>query len=193
MKLNKTVGAAAVAVLALTAFAGTASATTLETNGVIQTGAVTINASLKGSTLIKDTSTSTTTTCIESSIKGTTTVFTGTTVSAPLSTLSFSNCTHEPVVVHKLGSLSFERIGTTTNATVRSSGAEITVPITVFGTTLTATCTTSNTDIGTLTGAGGGGTSTLDINGVLGCASILPSAQWTGTYAITGHALGAGA
>jgi hypothetical protein len=95
------------------------------------------------------------------------------------------------VEVIKAGTLSVERIGTTTNGTVRSTGADVTVQVTVFGGTVPVTCTTNNTDIGTLTGVGTGGTARRDIKAVLNCGSFTPSAIWEGTYTITGgHAIG---
>jgi hypothetical protein len=48
-------------------------------------------------------------------------------------------------VVNSKGSI--KRIGTTTNGTVRSSGASVTFPVTLFGFVVTATCATSNTDL----------------------------------------------
>jgi hypothetical protein len=188
MNFTKTLGVLAVAATALMAFAGTASATTLSTNGVPQSGAVTLEMSLSGSTTLKDTSGSFANTCTAMTIKGTTTVFTGTTVSGPISTLAISKCTHEPVIVHQNGSFSIERIGTTTNGTLRLSGAIVTYPVTIFGSTVTATCTTSNTAVGTLTGRSSG-TSTVDMNAVVNCGSFLPSAQWQGTWNITGHSI----
>jgi hypothetical protein len=188
MKLSKILGVAAVAALALMAFASTASATTLETNGVKQSGAVTIEASLTAGTsaVLKDTSGAFANTCTTSKVEGTTSVFTGTTVSGPISTLSFTNCTHEKVEVIKAGSLSIESITGTTNGTVRSSGAEVKVPVTIFGGIVTATCTTNNTDIGTLTGTASHAVGAeMDINAVLNCGSFLPSAKWEGKYILT--------
>jgi uncharacterized protein (DUF2141 family) len=198
MKFTKILGLVAMAALALMAFASTASATTLYTNGVKQTGAVTIHATLEGSAVLKDTSNTFANTCTESTVEGTTTSFTGTTVGGPINTLTFSKCTHEKVVVDEAGSLTVERIGTTDNGTVRSTGAKVTVPVTILGSVVTATCTTSNTDIGTLTGSTtttytAPGQSDMDINAVLNCGSILPSAKWEGTYRITGHNLAVGA
>jgi hypothetical protein len=195
MKLSKMLGAAAVAALALMAFTSSASATTIYTNGVKQSGSVTIHATLSGSAVLKDTSGVFANTCTESTVHGSTTSFTGTTVGGPIGTLTFGKCTHSPVVVHKAGSLTVERIGSTDNGTVRSTGAEVTVPVTIFGGVVTATCTTNNTDIGTLTGNTTAGTSgsVMDINAVLNCGSFLPSAKWEGTYIITGHNLAIGA
>jgi hypothetical protein len=193
MKFTKILGLVAMAALALMAFASTASATTLYTNGVKQTGSVAIDATLSGSATLRDTSNTFANTCTESTVEGKTTTFTGTLVSGPIEWLSFSHCTHEKVVVHKAGTLSVDQIGTGMNGTVRSSGAEVTVPVTILGSVVTATCTTNETDIGTLTGSEAAyvapGQSEIDINAVLNCGSILPSAKWEGTYRITGHNL----
>jgi hypothetical protein len=190
MKLSKMFWLLAVAALALTAFASTASATTLETNGVKQAGAVTINASLLGSSTLSDTSNTFANTCKTSTVIGASTTWqTGTSVSGPISILSFSSCTHEKVVIDTRGTLSVERIGFTTNGTVRSSDTEITIPATIGSSIVTVECETFHTDIGTLTGTASG-TSTIDINAVLNCGFFLPSARWVGTYNITGHSIG---
>jgi hypothetical protein len=195
MKLIKTLGIAAVAALALMAFASTASATTLETNGVTQAGPIELRGSLKTSSLLKDTSGVFANTCLGSTFIGKdSTSATGVAVSGPLSTLSFTSCTHSPVTVDAAGTLSIERIGTTTNGTVRSSGAKVTVPVTVIGVVVTATCTTDNTDLGTLTGVASGA-ATIDINAEINCGSVLPSAHWEATYVTTNssgnnHAIG---
>lgn len=193
MKLTKMLGIATVAAVALMALASTASATTLATNGVTQTGAVTLEGSLTTGTslLLTNTSHSFGNTCTKSIVEGKTSTFTGTRVSGAISTLAFSNCTHEPMVVHKLGSLGVERIGTTTNGTVRSTGAEVTESVALFGGTTNVTCTTNETDIGTLTGWSGS-VSEMDIKAILNCGVLLPSALWEGTYVLTipGAALG---
>jgi hypothetical protein len=195
MKLSKILGVAAVAALALMAFASTASATTLETNGVKQTGTVTIHATAAGSILLSATGGGFANTCTESTVHGWTTTFTGTTVSGPITDetvegktkvgLTFSKCTNEPVTVEAGGTLSVEAITGTTNGTLRSNGAKVKTP-SPFG---TLTCTTSNTHIGTLTGTASG-TSVIHVNAVLNCGIFLPSAKWEGTYNITGHSLG---
>jgi hypothetical protein len=191
MKLSKILVAAASAALALMAFASTASATTLETNGVKQSGAVTIDWSLSGSLTWESTSGSVANQCSASTVKTATSVFTGTTVSGPVSSLSFSSCTHEKVKVNSAGSLSVERIGATTNGTVRSSGASVTVPVTVFGSVVEVTCTTNNTDLGTLTGTASGTNSTsVTVNAVLSCSGLMPTMKWTAKFVITGHAIG---
>jgi len=189
MKLSKILGAAAVAALALMAFASTASATTIETNGVTKAGAVTFDWSLSGSTEWETTAGAFLNTCSSGTWAWTTAVWSGTTVSGSVSTLSSSNCTHEKVVVNSKGSLSIERIGTTTNGTVRSSGASVTVPVTVFGSVVSTTCTTSNTDLGTLNGTASGASS-ITINAILTCSGLAPSAKWTGVVTGTGFSSG---
>ena len=203
MKLSKILGVAAVAALALLAFANTVSATTLETNGVKQSGGVGLDATLSGSATLESVSGTFANTCSTSTVKGTTSVVSGPTVSGPIedavvggntvvSGLTFANCTHGPVEVKKGGSLSIERIGTTTNGTVRSIEAEVKVPVTVLGIVVSATCTTaagSGTDLGTLNGTAAGATS-ITINAILSCSGMLPSARWTATYVITGHSIG---
>jgi hypothetical protein len=188
MKLTKLFGVVAVAAMALMAFASSASATTLEIKGVAQTTDVTLEATLEESALLTDTAKSFANTCTSSTVKGSDSTKTlGTVVEGPVSTLSFSGCTHEKVVVNNPGTLSVERIGVTTNGTVRSSGANLTVPGTIGGSLVSLTCTTNNTDIGTLTGVKEG-SATMDINGVINCGFFLPSAKWEGKYKVTSPA-----
>jgi hypothetical protein len=189
MKFTKILGLVAMAALALMAFASTASATTIELKGVKQTGAVKISASLKSGTsaVLKDTSGTFANTCNASTVVGEdTTSKTGTKVSGPISSLTFGpTCTHEKVVVHKAGSLEADWIKGTTNATMYSTGAEVTVPATIpFIGLTTVTCITNETDIGTATGVASG-QATIHINAVLNCGSLLPSAKWEGTYVVT--------
>jgi hypothetical protein len=184
MKITKMFGLLAVAALALMAFASTASATTLETNGVKNTSAVTIEASLESGTsaVLQKTDGSFANTCTASSVIGKdSTSTTGTAVSGPVSTLTFTSCTNEKVVVDAAGSLSVENIAGTTNGTVKSSSAKVTVP-SPFG-SLTCETGTGN-DIGTLTGKASG-QATMDINAVLNCGFLAPSTTWTGSYLVT--------
>jgi hypothetical protein len=183
MKFTKILGVAAAAALALMAFASTASAaTTLEIEGVTQNKEVAIEATIAsgGSVLLADTFGVSQNTCTASTVKGhTVTPFTGTTVGGPITTLGWTGCSQGNPTVHKPGTLSVEEKAGTTNGTVRSSGAEVTVP-TPFG---TITCTTSNTDLGTLNGVKTGN-ATLTINAVLSCTGV-GTAKWTGTYTVT--------
>jgi hypothetical protein len=188
MKYLKMLGLAAVAAAALMAFvgAGTASATTLEIGGVAQNSAVTIEATIASGTsaILKDEFGTTTDTCTTSTVKGTTSTFTGTPAGA-VSTLSFGNCTHTTTVL-KNGSLSIALSGTT-NGTVTSKEAEVTVQSTFFG--ASAVCKTgTGTDVGLLTGAttasNPGAHATMHINATVNCG-ILGNAKWTGTYTVT--------
>jgi hypothetical protein len=193
MKLSKFLGIVAAATFALMAFAGLASATTLETNGVKKGEPITIDMSLKSGTslVIGETGGASPNTCTFATLEGKdSTSWTGAVVSGPLSTVTFDSCKHGPVVTHKAGSFSIEWISGTTNGTLRWNGGEFTLPVTVFGSLITATCTTSNTVIGTLTGTGSG-TSTADTAAVLNCGSFLPSANLQATWVFTGeHAVG---
>ncbi len=156
--------------------------TTLEVGGIPKGEPVEITASLDAGTslVLNRTDGSFGNTCDTSHINGTTSVFTGTKVTGPLSTLTFESCTR-PVTVHKAGKLYVEHIASTTNGTVFSEEAEVTVG-TPFG---TVNCQTSTgTDIGTLTGKKEGN-ATIDINAVLNCGFLLPSATWKGSYTVT--------
>jgi len=183
MKFTKILGVVAVAALALMAFASTASATTLESNGVKQTGVVSIESTLKSGTsaLLSDTFGAFANTCTVSTVKGKdSTSQTGTTVSGPVESLSWSSCKEGNPTVDAAGSLSVENIAGTTNGTVRSIGAKVTVP-SAFGTLTCTTAASPGTDLGTLTGVASG-TATMDINAVLSCGI---TAKWTGTYTVT--------
>ena len=194
MKYLKMLGLTAVAAVALMAFASAASATTFEVTGVKQTSNITLHATLEEGTsaILKDEAGTTTDTCTTSTVHGTTTSFTaaGTgAIGGPITTLTFGNCSHTTDVIAP-GSLSVSWIKGTTNGTVTSSNAEVTVRSTFFG--VNATCKTgAGTDIGTLTGkASTAGKATMDINGTISCG-ILGNSSWTGSYWITSpHNLG---
>lgn len=191
MKYLKMLGIAAVAAMSFMAFAvSSASATTLAVTGETKNESVTITASLEkeSSAILSRTDGSLANTCLESHMHGHTvapfTVDPGA-VGGPIDELSFSNCTRNPVVVHKLGSLSVSYISGS-NGTVTASGQEVTVP-SAFG---TLNCKTGEgVDVGTLTGAASGNAK-MDINAVLNCGFLVPSASWKGTYVVTSpHAL----
>jgi hypothetical protein len=178
MKFTKILGVVAVAAMALMAFASTASATTLEVGGVTQSGAVTIEAT-SPEAILRDTFGLSANKCA-SKVEGTTSVKTGTKVEGAISTLTFTPCERETVVVHTKGSLSVERIGSTTNGTVRSIGAVVTTP-SPFGTLTCTTAASPGTDIGTLTGVASG-KATIHVKANLSCGI---SAIWEGTYTTT--------
>jgi hypothetical protein len=197
MKYLKILGLAAVAAMALMAVgAGSASATTLSVKGAKQTSSITIAASLKAGTTatLVDEFGSTTDTCNESTTHGTTTSpFTAAGNGeidgnlSPLTNtpqgLTFSKCSHTTTVI-KPGKLIIGWIKGTTNGTVTSAEAEVTVQSTVFG--ASAICKTGiGTDIGKITGVASG-QATMDIEAInnLNCG-ILGNSSWTGTYVVT--------
>jgi hypothetical protein len=184
MKYLKMLGLAAIAAMGLMAFAGSASATTLEVGGVAQNKAVTIEATLASGTsaILRDKNGTTNDTCTSSTVKGTTTAFDP--PSGPIGTLSFGGCSHTTHVLAN-GSLSVAWTSGT-NGTVTSSGAEVTVVSTVFG--ASATCKTgAGTVVGTLTGVKTGN-ATMDINATTLNCGILGTSSWTGTYTVTSPA-----
>lgn len=173
------------AALVLSVFASTASATTLELNGVAQSSSIVLTASLKAgsSTLFTDTAQSQPplNTCSVSVLQASTQVATGTAVTAGMKVPTFETCTQGNAVADTLGTLSIERITGTTNGTVRSFGTKMTWPSSV-GTLTCLTSSTTGTDIGNITGVASGN-ATLDINAVLNCGVV--TARWTGTYTVT--------
>jgi hypothetical protein len=182
LKMLTLAAVAAAAMLTLVG-AGSAAATTLEIGGVKQGGSVAIEISLKAGTsmILRDTNNASVHTCTGSTMKGaTTSPFTGATVTAPLTSMTFTGCSHSVVVV-KPGTLHFAWTSGT-NASVSSSGMEITTISTIFG----ASCifkTGAGTSLGTLTGVASGH-ATLHVNAVLS-KGICGDAVWTGTYIVT--------
>jgi hypothetical protein len=182
---------ATVATVAMAAFAvigaGSASATTLEVNGVAKNEAITIVGSLASGTsvVITDTSGAFANTCRVFEISGTAvSPFTASRVTGSGKTLKFGSCTHETVTAHKTGTLIGEHIPGTTNATMFSNGAEVTAPVTLGSSIITVNCKTSMTDIGVLTGTATGH-ATLQINAVINCGFFLPSAKMQATATVT--------
>lgn len=162
----------------------TKDSTTLEVGGVAKNEAVTVESTLKSGTSALLTTTDGlffANTCTESTVKGTTSVFTSTTVSAPVSSLTFGSCKENPVVVENTGSLTVENISGTTNGTVRSIGAKVKTG-SPFGSLTCVTASGEGTDIGTLTGVASG-TATMDVSAALNCGSI--TAKWAATYTVT--------
>jgi hypothetical protein len=182
MNYLKMLGLAAAGAMALMAFAaGSASATTLEVEGVAQNVSVSPILTLKSGTsmIIKDTFGVSFNTCTASELKASTaSPFTGETVTGAVSTLAFSSCTREPIRTHKGGTLHVKWIAST-NATVTSSEAEWTTG-SPFG---TLTCKTgAGTHLGALTGVKTGN-AMLDINAALSCSGV--SMKWEATYTVT--------
>ena len=196
MKYLKVLGLAAVAAMAMMAFAvGSASATTLEETGVTKNSTVTITASLKpgSSAILKDTAGFSQNTCTSSHVHGHTTIFTGTVVTGPLTGhktvepengLSFGGCTRT-VKVHDPGTLEIDWTSGT-DGSVASEEAEVTVGSAIG----TLVCKTGETTkLGTLKGVASGN-ATMEVNAVINCG-IVPSAKWEATYEVTSpHGLG---
>ncbi|HEY5943196.1 MAG TPA: hypothetical protein VIT89_10085 [Solirubrobacterales bacterium] len=185
MKL-KALGLAAVMAMALTAYAaGSASATTLELGGVKHVAQINVFMHLKTGTsaIWSRTDGSLANTCKESNIYFATNVGTGSTVTGPLSSLFFYTCDRS-VEVHKEGTLHIANISGTTDGTVSSSGAEVTVG-SPFG---TLTCVTgTGVDLGRLTGTDGTPSThaEMHVNAVLNCGFLVPSGTLKGTYIVT--------
>lgn len=184
MKQKKRIAIAALAITALGALAGapSASASTIAITGVPQNRSLEITTSLApgGSVLLTDTFGASANTCTQyEETKHTVAPFSGTTVNLAFTHLLISGCTEGSPSIDSGGTSTIERISGTSNGTVRSNGTKITWP-SFFG---TITCTTSNTDIGTITGAKEG-SATMDLNGVLSC-SLLGSVRISGTLVLT--------
>jgi hypothetical protein len=191
MTYFKTLVLIALSVVALSALliSGSASATTLEVGGVPQSKAVEMTATLEAqsSLLMKDSAGTTTDTCTEAAIVGLSiSPFSGAKVGTPVSILTLAKCSHTVKTLSK-GSLSIEWLSGTTNGTVSSAGAEITIFSTAFG--VSAVCKTgAGTDLGTLTGAttasNASAHATLDLNAKISCG-ILGTATWTASFSYT--------
>lgn len=184
MKHLKVLGVVAVSAIGLMAFnAGSVSATTLEVGGGAQLKAVTTTASLNSGTslTLKTTGGLFVNTCSGSHLQGQTAApFTAIRVGGPLSELRFDNCELRMTVVNA-GSLDFEHIPFTTNATVRWVGAQVKIETSLGN----FDCKTGEgADFGTLTGVTEGH-ATLHLNAVINCAGLSSSMVWKGTYTVT--------
>jgi hypothetical protein len=184
MKYVKTLGLAAIALLA---FTGTASATYLTSPaGSTYTGPITLEGSATSFEHPSEFPTFFPVTCKSSKIEGMVEQHgASVTASGKVSKFSFSECS-DSVTVLQPGSLEIHKTSVTGNGTVTSSGAEIRLH-----TSEGPVCTvkTSSTDIGFLIGSNliGGkatmdiGASSLPMTGVL-CPSL---GRWTGDYTVT--------
>jgi hypothetical protein len=191
MKLTKILGVIAATALSLMAFASTASATTLDINGVPQTGSIKITGSLTPGTsaLLTDTFGFFANTCTVSHVEGHTVApFTAAgsgPIGGPIDALSWGTaatpCKEGNPTVDAKGSLSVEWIKGGINGTVKSKNAKVTVP-SALG-LLTCTTPEGGTDLGTLTGVKNGTEhAELDVNAVLSCGI---DAKWIATYIVT--------
>jgi hypothetical protein len=179
---------AAIALMALTGAGNASAATTLEENGKAKSSSVSLEISLRTGTslIVKDTNNIPVTTCTGSLIKASTAPpYHSSTVTAPVSGLTFTGCAHTTHVL-KPGTLHFAHTSGT-HGTISSSGAEVTIQSTVFGASCVAK-TGTGTSIGTLTGATTlsepGPHALIHINGVLPMG-LCGDAVWTNTYLVT--------
>ncbi|HET8566341.1 MAG TPA: hypothetical protein VFL77_07690 [Solirubrobacterales bacterium] len=191
MRYIKTLGLAAMALAAMMALAGTASATILtspagttytSTVKAVNSGKVTLTSAFGGFGAVE---------CEESVVEGKVEGHGSTvTVTGEIATLTFAKCTggtpRSPVGVAansgKRGSLEVHTELSTANGngTVTSKGAEVIIDNTLFG-TCTFTTSASGTDIGQLTGSDTGNAH-FDIHGSI--ASPCGTGTWEGNYTI---------
>jgi hypothetical protein len=185
MKYIKMLGIAAVAAMSLMAFAGSASATELFSGATTLKAPVAIKASLQtGATAnLTDTAGNPIDTCSGSEVTGSTTATQAATLSGA-ATVAWSGCTQVTKTL-KGGTLTISHIAATTNGTVTSDAAEVT--ISVFG----VSCvygTGAGKDLGTLVGSTTK-TATLNINVIVnevGSQFLCPdTAKWVANYQVT--------
>lgn len=181
----RAIGWAMLAALALmAASASSASATTLEVEGVAENTETTFTADMRPTALETTwwaTNGVTIEKCSGSHLQASTvSPFHGATVTAPVTSLTFTGCP-EAVVVDNPGQLIIEWIPSSTDGTVRWENTEVTVSY--LG--LVVACkSTGKQHVGTLTWAGAGGHSTLYVQTVLSCG-LIPTMTWVGTYFVT--------
>jgi hypothetical protein len=158
MKFIKMLSLAATAAVALLAFAGSASATTITSpSGTVYTS--TVKDVSEGA--VKLSGSFTTIQCNASAIEGKIEKHgSGVTAAGAVSSMTFTECNF-PVTVAKKGSLEVHATSGS-NGTLTSSGAEISIATSIG----TCVFTTSNTNLGTVTGSSStGGAATKDISG----------------------------
>ena len=193
MKYARILGLLAVAAAAMMAFAASASATTLTSNGSLYTS--TIHASSEGGHVTLTNTGSGITISCASTVSSTVQSHSDTTTAVgPISALSFTGCTGGwTVTANVFGSLEVhtdasDPNGTSGNGTLTSTGATVSAFSHVLG--ITCRYKTENTDIGTLTGSKTtGGTATLDVhasipwhNGSPFCGTS--DSTWVGSYLV---------
>jgi hypothetical protein len=128
MKYLKMIGLAALAAMALMGFAGSASATELYSGAVTQGKGTVIDASLSGSAILETTGGEVLNTCTGGTVKGSieNAGSATTTVSGPISELTWSGCTRETKTIAN-GSLEIHHIAKTINGTVTGKNSEVTI------------------------------------------------------------------
>jgi hypothetical protein len=184
MKKLKTIRLAAFAAMTLALIgAGSASATTFEVSSVTQNQGVTFTLSLEAGTSLvtKSTGGGFLSTCTASHFHGRTeNPYTATTLTAPITQLTFANCPRA-VTVHNLGTLAIHHIAGSTNGTVYWEGTELTLGAKIFGYVVCPIAET--THVGTLTGVSSG-YATLHVYAGIECSGV-GSTVWEATYTVT--------
>ncbi len=194
MRHLKKIGLAAMMATALMVVVGASAASgaelykaTAEAANDTQGAGTEITATLKSGTslLLKDTLGGANDTCTSSEVKGKVESAGSSTTnpSGKVSTLSFGGCSHTTDVLAN-GSLEITNIAGTTNGTVISKGARVTVKSTIFGISCVVH-TDEGTTLGTLTGAKAGESATLDVNSVVNLENGCGDSYFTGTYLVT--------
>ncbi|HEY6732055.1 MAG TPA: hypothetical protein VI039_13650 [Solirubrobacterales bacterium] len=189
MKYAKMLALLAVAAVAAMAFAATASATTVTSpKGTAYTGV--IKATNEGSLTLHGV---VDITCNHSEVEGSVESHgAGVTAKGAITKLTFTQCNQHVTIISK-GSLEAHQVaGSTTDGTLTSSNAKVTVVATTIFGAVHCVFATNNTHIGRLTAtAGGGSHATLDIDSspipVVGSESDFlcgSSSEWTGNYKV---------
>jgi hypothetical protein len=186
MKYIKILSLAAVAAMALMAFAGTASATVLKSGTTTLGVGTTIDASLKGSAKLESGG-EVLDTCTAGTVKGPITNAGGSnaTVTGEIKELTWENCT-KPTTTLKPGTLEIHHITGTTNGTVTGSGSEVTING-IFGTSCVYG-TGAGLDLGTLKGVTSGSASlviNVSVPRTAGGFLCPSSAVWNAEYTVT--------
>ncbi len=177
MNMLKVLKAALLGLLALAAFAGTASATVLTSPaGTAYTGTKIAHSTGLSITWAGECKTSTWHETVESHGAAATAV-------SKVNSLTFSECGY-PVTVPKGGTIEVHGLGNG-NGTVTWSGAEIVVKSPIGD----CTYTTKGTHMGTLTGSKNtGGTAVFDVDALVprtgGSLVCGATAEWRGTYVV---------
>ena len=189
MDYLKKLGIAALAVTALTAFVatGSASATTLETEGKARNQALGFTLSLESgqSTTFKTTGNQPLSTCTEAELNGSTVAnvggtYTGPTVEGNVTVFFFNKCTNVTNVLRG-GTLVFTWTKNT-EGTLTWVGGEITIA-SILGDIICKPAA-GGTVIGTITGVAKGN-AVLDVNTAFNCGFVAPSVLWEGKFVFT--------
>jgi hypothetical protein len=199
MKYLKILGLAAVAAMAMMAFAGSASATELKSGGTAGTKlgvGATLEASLEKSAILATTGGTTLATCTTASVKGSigNAGGAGATVTGPVTKENLTwapkgaGCTNTTHTIEG-GELEIHGIAGSHNGTLTAKKFQVTVDG-IFGVSCIFTAGTG-THMGTLTGAATAtGHAVMDINATVtktpGSSGFCPEkAVWTGNYKVT--------